>query len=139
MANKRIKDITDTATAAASDDYLVIDGATNGTRKILSSNVGGGAMYDYTVNSGSTFTFSADTSLGRLFYCNASSVTAADLLNTKAYVVNGNYRYPIYLNYSYIPGSTYVTMWFRNIYSGSISGVWHVIAPFEITSDSASM
>ena len=35
MANIRIKDITTTATSVANDDYLAMDGSTNGTRKIL--------------------------------------------------------------------------------------------------------
>ena len=38
----RIKDINTVATQAANDDYLPIDGATNGTRKILASAIGGG-------------------------------------------------------------------------------------------------
>lgn len=35
MADIRIKDITTTATSTANDDYLAMDGSTNGTRKIL--------------------------------------------------------------------------------------------------------
>lgn len=35
----RIKDLATTATSPASGDYLVIDGTTNGTRKILASNI----------------------------------------------------------------------------------------------------
>ena len=38
MANKRILDET-TASVAASDDYLYIDGATNGSRKITPENI----------------------------------------------------------------------------------------------------
>ena len=41
MANKRIKDISTTATSAASDDFVVIDGVTNGTRKIDARPLGG--------------------------------------------------------------------------------------------------
>lgn len=44
MANTRIKDLTTTAPDAANDDYLVLDGQTNGTRKILASNIGGGSV-----------------------------------------------------------------------------------------------
>lgn len=44
MATTRIKDISTTATQAASDDYLALDGTTNGTRKILASNVGGSTL-----------------------------------------------------------------------------------------------
>ena len=39
MANTRIKDITISATSAASDDYLALDGSTNGTRKITTANL----------------------------------------------------------------------------------------------------
>lgn len=35
----RIKDASTTATSPASDDYLLLDGATNGSRKILPANV----------------------------------------------------------------------------------------------------
>ena len=42
MSTKRIKDLSSTATSAANDDYMVLDGSTNGTRKILASNIGGG-------------------------------------------------------------------------------------------------
>lgn len=47
MANTRIKDLSTTAASAANDDYLALDGATNGTRKILASNVGGVTKADY--------------------------------------------------------------------------------------------
>lgn len=50
MANTRIKDLTTTATSAASDDYLALDGATNGTRKILASDIGGGTTLYIEVN-----------------------------------------------------------------------------------------
>ena len=42
MSTTRIKDISATAVTAASDDYLALDGATNGTRKIKASDIGGG-------------------------------------------------------------------------------------------------
>ena len=35
----RVKDIPTTATTAAADDYVLLDGATNGTRKGLASNL----------------------------------------------------------------------------------------------------
>lgn len=44
MANVRIKDITTTASAPAADDYLAIDGATAGTRKISAANLGGDTL-----------------------------------------------------------------------------------------------
>lgn len=52
MADVRIKDLSSTATSAANDDYLALDGSTNGTRKILASNIGGGgsSISPYTSN-----------------------------------------------------------------------------------------
>lgn len=44
MANTRIKDLTSTALVAANDDYLAIDGSTNGTRKILASDISGSSI-----------------------------------------------------------------------------------------------
>ena len=44
MATTRIKDISTTATQAASDDYLALDGMTNGTRKILAGDLGGSTL-----------------------------------------------------------------------------------------------
>lgn len=44
MATTRIKDITTTASQAASDDYLALDGTTNGTRKILAGDLGGSTL-----------------------------------------------------------------------------------------------
>ena len=38
MANKRIKDLATTASSAASDDFMALDGATNGTRKMSAAN-----------------------------------------------------------------------------------------------------
>lgn len=43
MAQILIHDIISSTTSAAVDDYAIIDGATNGTRKILVSNLGGGS------------------------------------------------------------------------------------------------
>lgn len=39
MATKRIKDITGSTTTPASDDYVPLDGVTNGTRKITADNL----------------------------------------------------------------------------------------------------
>ena len=38
MANKRIKDLSTTAAVTASDDFIAVDGATNGTRKLDAFN-----------------------------------------------------------------------------------------------------
>ena len=51
MATKRIKDITNTATTFASDDFIALDGSTQGTRKMdkddLISQVSAGVSGDY--------------------------------------------------------------------------------------------
>ena len=39
MANKRIKDLGTTATSLASDDFVAVDGSSNGTRKIQKANL----------------------------------------------------------------------------------------------------
>ena len=39
MSNIRIKDLTSTASSPSNDDYIALDGSTNGTRKILASNL----------------------------------------------------------------------------------------------------
>lgn len=39
MATTRIKDISSTVTSLASDDYIAVDGATNGTRKMVRSSI----------------------------------------------------------------------------------------------------
>ena len=41
MANTRIKDISTTTSTTNADDYIAIDGATSGTRKITASTLGG--------------------------------------------------------------------------------------------------
>ncbi len=46
----RIKDLTTTASSPASDDYLALDGATNGTRKIAASSLGGASSSDDVTN-----------------------------------------------------------------------------------------
>lgn len=40
MANKRIKDLTTESSLPATDDYIELDGATNGSRKQLAQNLG---------------------------------------------------------------------------------------------------
>ena len=53
MSNTRIKDISTTAQSAANDDYLAIDGATNGTRKIKPSDLSTNITVDSALSSSS--------------------------------------------------------------------------------------
>lgn len=66
----RIKDLTTTASSLASDDYLAIDGATNGTRKIPASSLGGGGTSDDITNAstvtGSTVSDALETLSGEI-------------------------------------------------------------------------
>jgi hypothetical protein len=59
MADIRIKDLTTTASSTASDDFIAVDGTTNGTRKLnaFSPTFGGNATVTgtLTVNSSSSF------------------------------------------------------------------------------------
>ena len=52
MANKRIKDISTTATSAAADDFVVIDGSTQGTRKISAGPLDGNFVDNIVVENG---------------------------------------------------------------------------------------
>ena len=56
MANKRIKDLSDTATSMDAGDYLVVDAADDKTKKILwsdlSSGLGGGVTSSTSINFG---------------------------------------------------------------------------------------
>ena len=61
----RIKDLT-TASSPASDDYLAIDGATNGTRKIPASEIGGGGTSDDITNESSVSGATVTDALGSL-------------------------------------------------------------------------
>ena len=56
MANKRIKDLSTTAAVTASDDFIAVDGATNGTRKLDAYNPTFGG--NLTVSGTGTSTFS---------------------------------------------------------------------------------
>lgn len=146
MANSRIKDISTTAAAAASDDYLVIDGATNGTRKISVSNVGG-KMYDFT----SSLTPSIDSRgvTASYFYIapsNSADVTVGNALKLQAYLANSaTVSYPLILTHITV-GSTKFTVQLKSIYgnpqnttSTTVSGTLHIVAPFEISNVTASM
>jgi hypothetical protein len=67
MADKRINALTTTATSTASDDFIAVDGTTNGTRKLnaYSPTFGGNATVTgtLTVNSASTITTTGATQL----------------------------------------------------------------------------
>lgn len=64
MADIRIKDLTTTASSSASDDFIAVDGTTNGTRKLnaFSPTFGGNVVVTGTLTSQSTLSTSAGLS-----------------------------------------------------------------------------
>ena len=146
MANSRIKDIATTAAAAASDDYLVIDGATNGTRKIAASNVGSGSLYDFT----SSLTPSVDSRGVSSTWCNiypvdTNTLTLDKILQMKFYLANSTNNYPLFpVNFTISSTRVYVVL--KSLYgnpqnttSTTVSGTLHVVSPFELSAVDQSM
>lgn len=146
MANSRIKDIATTAAAAASDDFLVIDGATNGTRKIAASNVGSGSLYDFT----SSLTPSVDSRGVSNTWCqvypvDTNNLTMDKILQMKFYLAGSNGNYPLF-PIRFAPSSTRVYVNLKSLYgnpqdttSTTVSGTLHVVSPFELSAVNQSM
>lgn len=146
MATTRIKDLTE-ALSADTDDYVVIDGATNGTRKLSADNIGGEKEYDFTT----TISPSMDArGVSQYSYnitpANSSDITVANALKIKGYLLSGNYAYPLINVYSSVSSGTYFFTTFKSIYSNvqgtstsSISGTLHIVAPFEISNVTSGM
>lgn len=142
----RINGLT-TATSIEADDYVVIDGATSGTRKALVSDVGGENMIDFT----SSLTPSIDSrgvtaAFYQIFPADSADITMENALKIRGYLANtSTVSYPLILTYAGV-GATAFSVQFKSIYgnpqnttSTTISGTLHIIAPFEISSISASM
>lgn len=144
----RIKDLTTTASEAAVDDYIALDGATNGTRKILASDVGGGgsAEYDFTT----TLTPSIDArGVSSYTYkvtpTNTADMSSANLLKVRGYLDGGLQFYPLITTYVE-KQTSYFIVYFKSIY-GSVqatstvvlSDTLHIVAPFEISSVTSLM
>ena len=98
MANIRIKDLANTASSTASDDFIGVDGTTNGTRKLnaFSPSFGGNATVGgtLTVNGGSSVltgaaysTFYADGSSGGSFTIRKAGVAYAQLYGNETNTV----------------------------------------------------
>ena len=141
MANTRIKDISVTASNTADDDYLVIDGETNGTRKISASGVGGNKVYDFV----SSLTPSIDS---RGVTSTGFNVTPADpsvmpvgdtyAFAFKAFLESGSMFYMLDIisvsvssNYFFVQVKSHSGNP-QNTSSTTVSGTLHIVAPFEI-------
>jgi hypothetical protein len=66
MSNIRIKDLTTTAATTASDDFVAVDGTTNGTRKLnaYSPSFGGNATVGGTLTASGSLVVSGKTTFG---------------------------------------------------------------------------
>lgn len=150
MATTRIKDLT-TASTMADDDYIAIDGATNGTRKIAASDVGGGSdtWYDFMYGSSySEFKANGTTGYGYMLYpVNESDVTLDNALKIKAYyATSSGIVYPLIITYA-LPDTSYITIWVKSIEKNVQSttstslgaGAVHFYTPFEISRVSVAM
>ena len=79
MADIRIKDLTTTASSTASDDFIAVDGTTNGTRKLsaFSPTFGGNATVTGTLTTNGGVIIPAAGSISTLTSTNATHVANA--------------------------------------------------------------
>ena len=100
MANKRIKDISTTATSAAADDFVCIDGSANGTRKISAGPLDGNFVDNIVVENGGNKTTYATNFLrseNSSYYIDAYNVggdilfrtSVASAVDTTSMVIDG--------------------------------------------------
>lgn len=100
MSNIRIKDLIE-VTEIEDDDYLIIDGETGGTSKILASNIGGkGYKFTYTAT-GSTSSWQYRITSG------FEDLTPDEILSARFYFVraDGSYIVPTSSFYARDAGS----------------------------------
>jgi len=100
MANTRIKDISTTTSTTNADDYIAIDGATSGTRKITASTLGGNFDENVVVEFGGNKTTYASNFLrseNGSYYIDAYNVggdivfrtSVASALDTQSMLIDG--------------------------------------------------
>ena len=120
MADIRIKDLATTASTTASDDFLAVDGTTNGTRKLSAATpsfatsvtvpgVAGPTSTDLTLTGGST---GASLVLGQ--GASAASSTITNTGTGSLSVVNGDYFNVLTLSRNSLATNTGTTMVFRS-------------------------
>lgn len=143
----RITDLP-TATSINNDDYVVIDGATDGTRKALTSSVGGEKLIDFTTSltSYSLDSRGVSTKFLMVYPSSASDFTDTNLYKTSAYIMGSSSEmYPLVLT-QVKNANTYFGIYIKSIYddvqdttSQTISGTLHIVAPYEISSVAQGM
>lgn len=114
----RIKDLATTATSPANDDYIAIDGATNGTRKIPASEIGGGGTSDDITNestvSGATVTAALSSLNDQIANLEGGAPTAVSTVSqmvdtTQVYLYTGNESGYVKGEWYYWNGSAWVS------------------------------
>lgn len=149
MSTTRIKDLT-TASDVASDDYIALDGATNGTRKVLASDIGGAKRYSFADTISRSMDARGVGQIGIYIYAtDPSEVTFESLLDMEIYLQSGpTIAYKLIITQAYVPTTSTGTpsVWFKSIHSSTqatststISGYLHILSPFEISSIGAAM
>lgn len=141
----RITDLT-TASTINADDYVVIDGSTDGTRKALASSVGGDSMIDFTTS----LTPSIDSRgvSGNYYYItptNASDLVDSNSPKITAYLLSSSVVYPLIVTYVSVNSSIFMIC-VKSIFgstqstsSTTVSGTLHIVAPFEISTVTVGM
>ena len=141
----RITDLT-TASAINADDYVVIDGATDGTRKALASSVGGDSMIDFESSlSPSIDSRGVSGNYYSIIPAYASDLDVGNSIKISAYLLSSSVVYPLIVTYVSVTSSTFI-IFVKSIFgnpqntsSTTVSGTLHVVAPFEISSVTTSM
>ena len=93
MANIRIKDLSTTAAVTASDDFIAVDGATNGTRKLDAYSPTFGGNLTVSGNGLNTFGGTGATNASILFGANNVANAAAGYLSISQRL---NYGYALF-------------------------------------------
>ena len=149
MADIRIKDLTTTASSTASDDFIAVDGTTNGTRKLsaFSPTFGGNATVTGTLTGNSTITGANLISSVNSGAANGSEFTAfSALVGTDASLG------PCRINIGALPSATFGSRYgyiacydsgdYRKLYLGGSPGIaatgGQILIPATIASTTTS-
>jgi hypothetical protein len=149
MADIRIKDLTSPASSTASDDFIAVDGTTNGTRKLnaFSPTFGGNATVTGTLTGNSTITGANLISSVNSGAANGSEFTAfSALVGTDASLG------PCRINIGALPSATFGSRYgyiacydsgdYRKLYLGGSPGIaatgGQILIPATIASTTTS-
>ena len=143
----RITNLT-TATNINSDDYIVIDGTTDGTRKALVTDVGGAKMHDFTSSLTPSIDSRGVTPYVIRIYANADDITMPNVIQTYAYFDHGSSgNYPLIIpRIDLSAGNGYYQVYLKSIFgdpqsttSTTVTGTLHVVTPFEVSNVVSAM